>query len=83
MLLAMHLARDMTAQRVGLKPVLEPRASQRVRPRFHREGLALVLVTTLGVLTSWAQAATFDCHKASSFVEKVICSDSRLTSMDD
>src|SRR5262249_47187373 len=58
-------------------------ASQRVRPRFHREGLALVLVTTLGVLTSWAQAATFDCNKASSFVEKVICSDSQLTGMDD
>src|SRR5262245_54946673 len=30
-----------------------------------------------------AQAATFDCNKASNFVEKVICSDSRLTSMDD
>jgi uncharacterized protein len=30
-----------------------------------------------------AQAATFDCKKASNFAEKVICSDSRLTSMDD
>ena len=30
-----------------------------------------------------AQAATFDCDMASSFVEKVICSDSRPTSMDD
>jgi uncharacterized protein len=44
--------------------------------------LALILVTTLGVLTPWAQATTFDCKKALSFVEKVICSDSRLTSMD-
>ena len=30
-----------------------------------------------------AGAATFDCNKASTFVEKAICSDSRLTSMDD
>jgi len=78
----------MTAQRVGQSwsptcYTLAKGASQRVRPRFHREGLALVLVTTLGVLTSWAQAATFDCNKASSFVEKVICSDSQLTGMDD
>jgi uncharacterized protein len=34
-------------------------------------------------LMPWARAATFDCNKASTFVEKVICSDSRLTSMDD
>src|SRR5215475_15351913 len=34
-------------------------------------------------LMPWAQAATFDCDKASNFVEKVICSDSRLNSMDD
>jgi uncharacterized protein len=38
----------------------------------------------LGVsLVSSAEAATFDCNKASTFVEKAICSDSRLTSMDD
>jgi len=30
-----------------------------------------------------AQAATFDCDKASSFAEKVVCSDSRITAMDD
>ena len=30
-----------------------------------------------------AWAATFDCNKLSTFVEKAICSDSRLTSMDD
>jgi len=58
-------------------------ASQRIRPSFPREGLALVLVTTLVVLIPRAQAATFDCKKGSSFVEKVICSDSRLSSMDD
>jgi len=58
-------------------------ASQSVRTCLHRGGLALILATTLGVLTPWAQATTFDCKKALSFVEKVICSDSRLTSMDD
>jgi uncharacterized protein len=36
----------------------------------------------LGLMSS-AGAATFDCNKASTFVEKAICSDSRLTSMDD
>ena len=35
------------------------------------------------VLTRWAWAATFDCDKASTFVEKVICSDLRLTNLDD
>jgi uncharacterized protein len=41
------------------------------------------LLTTLALLMPCAQAATFDCNKASNFVEKVLCSDSRLTSMDD
>jgi uncharacterized protein len=35
------------------------------------------------ILMSPAQAASFDCAKASSFVEKAICSDKRLSSMDD
>ena len=35
------------------------------------------------VLTSWARAATLDCDKASTSVEKVICSDTRLTNLDD
>jgi uncharacterized protein len=34
-------------------------------------------------LTPSAWAATFDCDKASTFVEKVICSDLRLTNLDD
>jgi uncharacterized protein len=36
----------------------------------------------LGLMPS-AEAAAFDCNKASNFVEKAICSDSRLTNMDD
>jgi uncharacterized protein len=32
---------------------------------------------------SVTHAATFDCNKASIFAEKVVCSDSRLTAMDD
>jgi uncharacterized protein len=44
--------------------------------------------TTIGilfclVLAPSARAATFNCDKASSFAEKAICSDSRLTAMDD
>jgi uncharacterized protein len=30
-----------------------------------------------------ARAATFDCKKASTFAEKVVCSDSQLSAMDD
>src|SRR6266511_3913872 len=30
-----------------------------------------------------ARAATFDCNKASTFAEKAVCSDSRLSAMDD
>jgi uncharacterized protein len=29
-----------------------------------------------------ARAATFDCNKASTFAEKVVCSDSQLSTMD-
>ena len=32
---------------------------------------------------AWARAATFDCDKASTSVQKVICSDTRLTNLDD
>jgi uncharacterized protein len=45
--------------------------------------------TTIGmllfcvVLMPSARAATFDCDKASTFAEKVVCSDSRITAMDD
>ena len=35
------------------------------------------------LLMSSAQAASFDCAKASSFVEKAICSDQQLSGMDD
>jgi uncharacterized protein len=35
------------------------------------------------VLIPSARVATFDCDKASTFAEKAICSDSRLTAMDD
>jgi uncharacterized protein len=35
------------------------------------------------VVVSSARAATFDCDKAASFAEKVVCSDSRITAMDD
>jgi uncharacterized protein YecT (DUF1311 family) len=41
-----------------------------------------MMLPFLGLMSS-AGAATFDCNKASTFVEKAICSDSRLTSMDD
>jgi uncharacterized protein len=40
------------------------------------------MLLCLGLMPS-AWAATFDCNKASTFVEKAICSDSRLTRMDD
>src|SRR6187401_325360 len=35
------------------------------------------------ILMSSAQAASFDCAKASTFVEKAICSDQELSGMDD
>ena len=56
--------------------------SCRSRTRFLS---TLLLGATLfySVLMTCAQAATFDCKKASNFTEKAICSDSRLTSMDD
>jgi uncharacterized protein len=40
------------------------------------------MLLCLGLMPS-AWAATFDCNKASTFVEKAICSDSRLTRMYD
>jgi uncharacterized protein len=43
---------------------------------------AIWLVFCLFLMPS-ARAATFGCNKASSFAEKAICSDCRLTAMDD
>jgi uncharacterized protein len=34
-------------------------------------------------LMPWARAATFDCSKTSTFVEKAICSDKQLSALDD
>ena len=56
--------------------------------RVHRRGVLISCLLVWSALMSLVlmtsvQAATFDCNKASNFVEKVICSDSRLTSMDD
>ncbi len=45
--------------------------------------------TTIGMMLlalapmASAHAATFDCDQASSFAEKVVCSDSRISEMDD
>jgi len=44
---------------------------------------AILTVLLCFALTPAASAASFDCNKASSFAEKVVCSDSRLTVMDD
>ena len=60
-------------------------AEHRSRTSDREINIQLLVWTTLIylVLMPWARAATFDCNKASTFVDKVICSDSRLTSMDD
>lgn len=39
--------------------------------------------TVLAVFASTAQAVSFDCQKAKSFVEKAICQDSVLSDLDD
>jgi len=45
--------------------------------------LAVLIMLLCAELAASASAATFDCNKASTFVEKAICSDSRLNSMDE
>ncbi|MGV1015236.1 MAG: lysozyme inhibitor LprI family protein [Methyloceanibacter sp.] len=44
-------------------------------------GIAILLLCM--VLTAPGHAASFDCNKASTFAEEVVCSDSRLTVMDE
>lgn len=44
---------------------------------------AMLTVLLCFALIPPARAASFDCNKASSFAEKVVCSGSRLTVMDD
>ena len=51
-----------------------------MRPTVWATLMCLILMP---FLMPWARAATFDCDKASTFVEKVICSDTRLTNLDD
>jgi uncharacterized protein len=43
---------------------------------------AMTALMCLALMPS-ARAATFECKKASTFAEKVVCSDSRLSAMDD
>src|SRR5216117_1908831 len=43
---------------------------------------AMTALMCLALMPS-ARAATFECKKASTFAEKVLCSDSRLSAMDD
>jgi uncharacterized protein len=42
-----------------------------------------VWTTLMCLVMPWARAAAFDCTKASTFVEKAICSDQQLSAMDD
>jgi uncharacterized protein len=42
---------------------------------------AMTTLLCLALMPS-ARAATFDCNKASTFAEKVVCSDSQLSTME-
>lgn len=45
--------------------------------------MRLLSAAALLVLSSMAQAASFDCKKAGTFVEKEICADATLSKLDD
>lgn len=42
-----------------------------------------IIFISLIFLTSISYAASFDCNKASTFIEKAICSESELSKLDD
>ena len=48
-----------------------------------KESLIALLLLCEALLTAHVQAAGFDCSKASSFVEKTVCSDRELSNLDD
>ncbi len=43
----------------------------------------LIFAASILLFASWTHAAGFDCSKASTLVEKAICSDSELSKLDD
>ena len=43
----------------------------------------LIFAASILLFASWTHAAGFDCNKASTLVEKAICSDSELSKLDD
>jgi len=43
----------------------------------------LIFAVSILLFASWTHAAGFDCNKASTLVEKAICSDSELSKLDD
>src|SRR5208337_2547871 len=45
--------------------------------------LVVVVLIIVGIVSGEAQAASFDCSKASTFIEKAICSNQRLSELDD
>ena len=52
--------------------------STSLRPLF-----AIALLAALPAATLPAQAASFDCRKASSFVEKAVCDSAELSALDE
>ena len=42
----------------------------------------LIFAASILLFASWTHAAGFDCNKASTLVEKAICSDSELSKID-
>jgi uncharacterized protein YecT (DUF1311 family) len=64
---------------LALGPLVPHRLDRRKEPQMRKS----VLVLAILALASGGQAASFDCTKASSLAEKVICSDRELSDLDD
>ena len=59
---------------------------QRTRELFSRIVLGfipVIIIALFGLLSTQAIAASFDCHKAASWLEKTVCSDPELSKLDE
>src|SRR5664280_1947070 len=49
----------------------------------NKTGIGIIIIALFGILSTQAIAASFDCKKTASWVEKTVCSNAELSKLDD
>jgi uncharacterized protein YecT (DUF1311 family) len=52
------------------------------RELSYKTSISIIIIALFGLFSTQATAASFDCHKAASWVEKTVCSNPELSKLD-